>query len=201
MKKIVNLEKLTDKKFLNLYEGTYHQDNGTVSIWDFASRKNLKGIEDVGAVSKNRVPDAVNIVTYCNDDQGCYFILIREYRSSFDDYFYSFPAGLIEKEETSIVAAIREVTEEVGGRVVEAKELVDFASTSAGVSNECNAVVLAKLDPVHFSEQKLEADEDIQIVKLSIPEITKMLNERKTVFEISTALVLSSFINPISLYD
>ena len=194
MKQLISIKKLTDKKFLNLYETSYKLDNGAVTQWDFASRKSLSNIADVSKVAQEKKPDAVNIITYYHDDNNIlHFILIKEYRSPFDAYFISFPAGIIENNETTEKAAIREVKEEVGGEALLAKELIHFASTSAGVSNEGNAVVMVEIEPT-LHKQQLETTEDITVLDMTVSEINEMIEEGKETFELSTLLILKLYL-------
>lgn len=194
MKQLIDVKKLTDKKFLNLYEATYKLEDGSTTLWDFASRKPLNNIDDMNKVAKEKKPDAVNIgVHYFDDDGNIHFILIREYRSPFNAYFISFPAGLIEKGETAEEAAAREVKEEVGGVVINSHEFVHFASTSAGVSNEGNAFVNVEISP-NLQKQQLEKTEDIEVLDVTESEVKAMMNDHKNTFEMSTYISLLFFL-------
>ena len=194
MKRLIDIKKLTNKKFLNLYETSYKLDDGTTSQWDFASRKPLNIIDDLNKVAREKKPDAVNIVTYYHDNNNIlHFILIKEYRSPFNAYFISFPAGMVENNETTEEAAIREVKEEVGGESLLVKELIHFASTSAGISNEGNAVVMVEIEPI-LHKQQLETTEDITVLDMTVSEINEMIEEGKETFELSTLLILKLYL-------
>jgi ADP-ribose pyrophosphatase len=190
MKQLIDVKKLTDKKFLNLYEATYKLEDGSTTPWNFASRKPLNNINDMNKVAQEKKPDAVNIVTYYHDSNNVlHFLLIKEYRSPFNAYFISFPAGLVENGETVEEAAIREVKEEIGGEAILTKEIIHFASTSAGVSNEANAFVSVEVNPI-LHKQQLEKTEDITVLDMTASEVDEMIEEGKETFELSTLLFL-----------
>jgi ADP-ribose pyrophosphatase len=192
-KKIISIRKLTDKKYLNLYEGTYLNRDGSQSKWDFASRKELRTLQDVSDVLKERKPNAVNIAVFSmpKGNGEPHVILIREYRSPLGGYMLSFPAGLIEDGEDPETAAKRELYEEIGADPKKAKTRVftDFATTSAGVSNECNSIVLAQIDPL-LGKQHLESDEDIEVMDVTLTEAMRLLHDKSNTFEMSTYLML-----------
>lgn len=92
-------------------------------------------------------------------------ILIKQYRAAVDKYVIEFPAGLIDKGETPIKAANRELKEETGysGDIIFASPLV---SKSAGITNECAYIV--KIAIKEKGKQDLKDDEDIEVLKCPI---------------------------------
>ena len=92
MKKIIDVEKLTDKKYLNLFELVYETEKGE-KRYEIASRKTIPDV-----VSKTNKPDAVRIIPYFYDkNKNLKVVLIREFRYPINDYVYAVPAGLIDE--------------------------------------------------------------------------------------------------------
>ncbi|MFA5670738.1 MAG: NUDIX hydrolase [Balneolaceae bacterium] len=89
------MKKLTNKKWLNLFE--------TNQGYLFASRKNDPLDKKADAVV------VVPIIKETND-----IIMIKEFRPAVNKYVWSFPAGLIDNGEDPIVSAKRELKEELG---------------------------------------------------------------------------------------
>src|ERR1700679_571302 len=100
---IRKVTKLTDYKWLNLFDVEYINRNGEVGHWTFASRK------------KNPVPgpgpsvsDAVVIVPIHTSGK---LVTIREFRIPLGDYENAFPAGLVKPGESPEEVAGRELEE------------------------------------------------------------------------------------------
>lgn len=131
MKKIIDVEKLTDKKYLNLFELVYETEKGE-KRYEIASRKNIPDV-----VSKTNKPDAVRIIPYFYDkNKNLKVVLIREFRYPINDYVYAVPAGLIDKGENPKQAVERELKEEIGARVIKIKQTEKASYTSVGMSDE-----------------------------------------------------------------
>ncbi len=92
-----NLQKLTNFKWLNLFE---------VNDWIFASRKPYASTIE-GAELES---DAVLIVAKLEDK----LVVVNQFRQPIGDQVWELPAGLIDKGETALQAAKREFKEETG---------------------------------------------------------------------------------------
>ena len=168
MKKIINIEKLTNNKYLNLYQITYMLDNGKEFKYYYASRRNLDKLE----VKKHKT-DAVRILPFIKKDGKIYVVLIKEYRYAVGKYIYGTPAGLIDDGESSLTAAKRELKEEIGAEIVHIEKISEGYS-SAGLSDEAIKCYNAEVK-LSYS-QNLEEVEDIKIklVELDVlPEFIK----------------------------
>lgn len=107
------------------------------------------------------------------------FIMIKEPRTPIGKTVLAFPAGMIEKEENSKEAALRELEEVVGYKAKKIQKIREVYP-AIGYSNEKITIYLASQlikSHTHFDET-----EDIEIVKIKIEDAKEMLknNEIKT---------------------
>ena len=178
--KLTNVIKETDHPFLNYYALVYDvkKDDGHHSYsYYIASRREEKKLRPV--TNEYGRPDGVIIPTiYIDKDNKISFIFTRQFRPAINSYVYSVPAGLMDEDDDSIIStAVREVEEEVGAKVFEATELSVARPTSSGLSDEFNAVVLAKVK--EFSKQNLEEFEEISSIIVPLEEANDYLDNHK----------------------
>ena len=113
MSRIKGVKRLTDNRFLNLYELDARQRNGEAIRYYVSSR--ARSTEDLKAVSGQRRADGVIMYGVYGENRDR-LVLIRQYRYPLGDYIYEFPAGLVEPGEDVREAGIREMFEETGLR-------------------------------------------------------------------------------------
>ena len=94
MVKIRSSQKLTDLKWLNMFEVAYVDKSGRNRSWQVASRAK----EPKCITKKFAVPDAVVIVPFHSAENK--IVITKEYRIPLADFEYGFPAGLIDEGET-----------------------------------------------------------------------------------------------------
>ena len=185
MKKIVSIKKLTDRKYLNLYEAIYETEKGE-KRYEVVSRKK---VIDIMAKTKNA--DAVRIIPYFYDKNGnLKVVLIREFRYAINDYIFGVPAGLIDEGESPKTAAKRELREEVGARVIKIKQTEKASYSSAGMSDE--NIVCFEAEVEIDAEQQLDEFEDIKLKVVDLNQLEKMLNKEK--FGLQSRLQLRAFL-------
>lgn len=109
-KKYTAFRKLTDNRFLNLYEMDALTDRGKPFHYYFASR-NKK--EELSLVTGEVKSNGIVIYPVWKEDRGK-LVMIRQYRYPLDAWIYELPAGLIDEGEDASAAAIREMKEETG---------------------------------------------------------------------------------------
>ena len=111
-------------------------------------------------------------------------ILIKQFRISIARELIELPAGRLEPDEEPASCAARELEEEIGYR---ANSLIPLAAyyASVGNSNEKMYLYLA-LDP-EKTEKRLEADERVQEVVLSLETVREKLAGRE--FEDSKTII------------
>lgn len=169
MEKWIKQEEIYKAKIFSLWGGHVELDNGEVAVREYI--RHSGGVAIVPVVDGN-------------------VILIRQFRISIERELIELPAGRLELNEDPISCAARELEEEIGYR---ANKLIPIASyfASVGNSNERMYLFLA-LDLVK-TERRLEADERIREVVMSLDAIKEKLanqgfEDSKTIIGLREAL-------------
>lgn len=190
--KLVGVEKETDHRFLNFYTVHYCVTTEERKTKDYsyfvASRNETK--EGLRVFRKEfDKPDAVLIGCYQIRDGILYLLLEKQFRPALNADVYSFPAGLVDSGEEDIrKTAERELREETGYTLNSCELLLPPSPTSEGLSDECNAVVLAELG-IQGKEDK-EEFEDISSRLYSAKEVKDMLSDSSILFSNSARLLI-----------
>ena len=191
MDRIKGVKRLTENRFLNLYELDARQRDGKAIRYYVASR--AKGTEDLKSVSGHRRADGV-IMYGVYGEQKDRIVLIRQYRYPLGDYIYEFPAGLVEPGEDVREAGIREMFEETG-MTFTPREGGDFERpffTTVGMTDESCAMVFGYCSGTPSNEHQ-EAAEDIQVVLADRNECRRILREENVA--IMPAYMMMHFLN------
>lgn len=193
MGKIHGAKKLTDKKFLNLYELDAETSRGQHIPYLVASR--AKDTGSLRAVSQKNTADAVAVYATCNGK----LLLLKQYRYAVGDYVYELPAGLVDEGESIYEAAVREVFEETGLQLSyrEASFSRPFYS-SAGMTDETCAVVFGEVSGEINGDHR-EETEEIEVLLVSPQEAYRILTKEKVCMK--TALILMDYCTGFSAYQ
>ena len=184
--KIKGAQKLTDSKWLNMFDVAYVDKRGRDRIWQVASRsKQPKCI-----TGKFGLPDAVIIVPFHTVENK--IVITREYRIPLADYEYGFPAGLIDEGETIEQAARRELKEETGLDVTRVTGIGPSIYSSAGMSDESVAMVYVECDG-HPSTAQNAGSEVIEVQLISQSQAFGLCRNPELKFDAKAWLVLSGF--------
>ena len=118
------------------------------------------------------VPSAVAILPVTKDN---HVIMVRQFRSAIEKDILEIPAGVIDKEETIIQTAERELLEEVGvkGKLT---KICDY-HPSGGFANYTITIYYALVESE--GESKPDEDELLEIVKMPIEEAYSMILDGK----------------------
>ncbi len=108
-------------------------------------------VEHRGAVALVAVDEAGNV------------ILVRQYRKPAEEELLEIPAGTLEPGEDPLACAHRELEEETGYRAGRLIPLASFYSSPGFCTEVIHVYLATALSP---AAQKLEADEDIRVVKI-----------------------------------
>jgi len=145
-------------KWVKLIERFYINAKNQISSWTFIERVNNQ--------------KAVIIVAKTKETNS--YITIKQYRVSLAEYIYEFPSGLIDAGESPEEAALRELEEETGYRGKVTKTSCPLSS-SAGLTSEIIYLVYVETDEEPKSKVRLEASENIEVIKTSPSDIQSLL--------------------------
>ncbi len=190
MGRIKGVKRLTDNRFLNLYELDARQRNGQAIRYYVSSR--AKGIDDLKSVSGHRRADGVILYGVYGENRDK-LVLIRQYRYPLGDYVYEFPAGLVDSGESVREAGIREMYEETGLHFTP-REGGDYQRpffTSIGMTDESCGLVFGYCDGQPNTDHQ-EDTEDIQVVIADRTECRRILKEENVA--IMAAYMMMHFI-------
>lgn len=170
--KFKEVKKITNEKWLNLFEAKYVV-NGKETSWTFASRREEDSLK---CKIKDDIVDAVCVIPKFKKNDEEYLVLCKEFRLPINDYVYSFPAGLVEKGEDAVDCATREVKEEIGAEIAHLERLTNIAYNSEGMTDENIVIYLA--DITSFGKQDLQDNEDINRVIVKVSELNSFMKDK-----------------------
>lgn len=189
MSRVLSAQKLTDSRFLNLYEMQVEQRGGKQSIYHVASR--AKDATKLKAISGENKPDAVAICAFVGAEAPEKLVLIRQYRFPVGGYIYELPAGLVENGESVLTTAIREMFEETGMEFIpngDANVNRPFFS-SPGMTDESISLVMGRCTGTPTNENQ-EDSEDIQVVLADKAECLRILSEEAVDVRVAYMIML-----------
>ena len=184
--KIKDLRKVTNYKFLNMYELDYTDMRGNDKSWQFASRNP----EPKCVHQTFSEPDAVVIVplhTRLNK-----LVVIEEFRVPLTGYQFGFPAGLVDEGESIAEAGKRELKEETGLDLTKVLMQSPPVYSTSGMTDESVCMLYVECEGKADNKQN-ESSEDIKTHFLSQQETKELLQDRSIKFDVKTWLVLSAF--------
>ena len=174
MERINGIKKLTDNRFLNLYELDATFRDGSRAPYYVASRR--KSIGTLKATTHDSHPDGV-ILYGVYGQQKDKVVLIRQFRYPINGYVYEFPAGLVEPGEDMLEAGIREMYEETGLQFTPVQTARPFFTTIGMTDESCGTVFGYCTGTPSNANQ--EGSEDIQVVLADREECKRILREEK----------------------
>lgn len=191
-KKYTAVRKLTDNRFLNLYEMDALANDGSSFSYYFASRNQEKNLPlYTGETPKN----GIVIYALFKEEPGK-LLMLRQYRYPLNSYIYELPAGLVDSGETEREAAIREVREETG-LLFEPCEGIDPGFErpyflGAGMTDETSTSVFGFVSG-EISSAYAEKTESIEAFTVDKKEAARILREEK--ISLRAAFLLIAFLN------
>ena len=190
MARINGIKKLSDNRFLNLYELDATFRDGSRAPYYVASRR--KDSDSIKAATHDNHPDGV-ILCGVYGEKKDKLVLIRQYRYPIDGYVYEFPAGLVEPGEDMLEAGIREMSEETGLKFtpVDAGAYGRPFFTTVGMTDESCGTVYGYCSGTP-SNANQEGSEDIQVILADREECRRILKEENVA--IMCAYMLMHFI-------
>ncbi|MCD6420619.1 MAG: NUDIX hydrolase [Synergistetes bacterium] len=121
-------------------------------------------------------------------------VLVRQYRKAVEEELLEIPAGTIEKGESPVECARRELVEEVGLYPLELKEVFRFYS-SPGFCNEILYLYFCD----KFEQRSVQTDEDefLDIEEIPLLDVSRLLDEG--VFKDSKTLIGMLYLKSVGL--
>jgi ADP-ribose pyrophosphatase len=184
--KIKQADKLTNLKWLNMFDVTYVDKNGQTRSWQIVSREKKPKC----MTGKFKLPDAVVIVPFHHEKRKV--VITKEFRVPLADFEYGFPAGLIDEGETIEDAARRELREETGLDLTRILKISPPIYSSAGMTDESVAMVYVECDGEPSVSRNAES-EFIEVELISQPEATRLCRNPALKFDAKAYLVLCGF--------
>lgn len=202
--KLKNVIQETNHKFLNFYTVYYDvtMDDGSQKVAEYylASRKPLNELRCV--THEYQKPDACMIVLYYIDEKTkeVSTMITTQFRQPLGTYMTSIPAGLMDPEDKDVTeTARREALEEAGVLIDDIEILAPASTTSSGMSDEMNAMVLARI--TGFANNALEEFEDIKANLTPLRDVKAMLKDPKYNIPVHTRLVMLYLLERFKITD
>ena len=187
MERISAIKKLSDNRYLNLYELDATFRDGNRAPYYVASRR--KNVDTIKAATHDNRADGVILYGVYGENKDK-VVLIRQYRYPVDGYVYEFPAGLVEPDEDMLEAGIREMFEETGLAFTPVQTARPFY-TSVGMTDESCGTIFGYCSGEPSTAHQ-EGSEDIQVVLADRAECRRILKEENVA--IMCAYMLMHFI-------
>ena len=172
MERISAIKKLSDNRYLNLYELDATFRDGNRAPYYVASRR--KNVDTIKAATHDNRADGVILYGVYGENKDK-VVLIRQYRYPVDGYVYEFPAGLVEPDEDMLEAGIREMFEETGLAFTPVQTARPFY-TSVGMTDESCGTIFGYCSGEPSTAHQ-EGSEDIQVVLADREECKRILKE------------------------
>jgi ADP-ribose pyrophosphatase len=194
MFEIKQARKLTDEKWLNLFDVKYVAKTGEEKSWQMATRQK----EPKCMTGRYDQPDAVVIVPFHKAKDK--LVITREYRVPLNDYEYGFPAGLIDEGESVEQATRRELREETGLNLSRLIKMSPPIYSSAGMTDESVAMVYVECEgePSNTGNTEFEL---IEVLLISPAQAFQMCSDSTLRFDAKAWVEISQFAEKRINYD
>lgn len=141
---------------IDVYTDHMEISNGNKAEWDFIGHKGAAAI-------------------VAEDENGC-ILMVKQYRNALDKETLEIPAGGLNPGEDMQTCAMRELEEETGYRTTHSEHLLDLYTTVAF----CNEKIgIYYTDEIIKSEQKLDEDESVEVLRYPLDELVQMVFDGK----------------------
>lgn len=119
-------------------------------------------------------PDWVNVIAITEDGR---FVMERQFRQGLGKTCFEIPAGVMEKGETALEAARRELMEETGYGEGTWEEIMTMSGNCSTTSNLTHCFVAKGVRKV--SGQHLDSTEDLCVYLLTLEQVRELLRSDK----------------------
>lgn len=179
MSRVRAIRRLTDNRWINLYEAHYLDRHGQERTWTFASRRPSISPELIAHPDDDdERADAVVVVPILVGPGAGErrLVMIREYRVPIRAHEYGFPAGLTEADEPYEETARRELREETGLEVTRVLRVTPRLYASPGMVDEAAVMVFVECTGTP-STHGTEATEDIEVLVLEWADVCRITDD------------------------
>ncbi len=142
--KLLNIETLFTGNWLNILQATFLDKYNNKRKWEFVERKGKRKV----------------VTMICRSPSSGKILLIKQPRIPIDSVEISFPAGLVDENETIEEAALRELKEETGYNV-RILHVSNPLPKSAGMSSESTSLVFCEVEENEIGKTRMDATEEI----------------------------------------
>lgn len=184
--KITNCKKLTDAKWINLFDISYMDKTDRERNWQIVSRNRLPKCVS----GKFDTPDAVLMIPYHITEHK--LVVLREYRVSLAGFQYEFPAGLMDTGETIQEASRRELMEETGLTLKRITNISPPLYNTAGLTDESVALVYCECDGVSSTDEN-QGTEAIEVCLLSPADASRIITDADSMCDVKLWLELNRY--------
>jgi len=184
--KITGYKKLTDTKWINLFDVSYKDETGRERNWQLVSRNHRPKCVS----GKFDIPDAVLMIPFHTTAKK--LVVLREYRVSLAGYQYEFPAGLVDDNESIEEASRRELLEETGLSLKRITNISPPLYNTAGLADESVVLVHCDCDGVPSTEENKGA-EVIEVHLLSPADASNILSDEHVMCDVKLWMELNRF--------
>lgn len=190
--KYTAVRRLTDNRFLNLYEMDALARDGAPFHYYFASRNRQEELP----LLTGKIPSNGIVIYAVSGEDPSRIVMIRQYRYPLDAYLYELPAGLIDSGETAAQAAVREMKEETGLLFSPCENIAPCFQRpyflGAGLTDETSTSVFGYASGSVSSEFE-ETTEEIEVLLVDKREAVRILSEERV--SLRAAFLLTIFIH------
>ena len=133
-------------------------------------------------------PDWVNVIAITKEGE---FVMERQYRHAIGRTNFEIPCGVMEKGETPLEAAKRELKEETGYGNGEWKLLMKLSPNPTSMTNMTFCFLATDVEKI--DEQRLDATEELTVHLLSKGEVKDLLEKNEIIQSLMVAPLLKYF--------
>lgn len=130
---------------------------------------------------------SVAIIPIIEETDGPYTLLVKQYRYPIRQAVYQFPMGFVEKDIAHEDQARKELREETGYEATQIQSIGEFFH-DPGLNTQ-RTIVFVSLNPTLKEDQNLDETEDIQMEKIPISSLKKMIKNGDICDALTLALV------------
>ncbi len=192
MKRYTGIRKLSDNRFLNLYEMDALTEQGARFQYYFATRNSEEKLK----LNTHDLHSEGIVIYPVWRDEPDHIVMIRQYRYPLDEWIYELPAGLIDAGENAAQAAVREMKEETGldFTVYEGGDSAYRRSffLGAGMTDESSQAVFGYASGIPDAAHA-EATESIRVLIVDRAEARRILRQERV--SLRCAYLLMQFVH------